>query len=91
MSRCTRDWAWDQKLSPTLKLVLLALAEYISEDVDRWPSEKRLEQQTGLPMRVVIKAVGELEAMGLILCLRLRLMKEKRMCCGINCFLDCSD
>ncbi|MES9969531.1 MAG: helix-turn-helix domain-containing protein [Candidatus Thiodiazotropha sp.] len=82
MSRCIRGWAWEQKISPTLKLVLLALAEYISEEADRWPSEKRLEQLTGLPGPVVIKAIKQLEAKGLILCLRLCLIREKGICCG---------
>jgi DNA-binding MarR family transcriptional regulator len=88
MRRRARDWAWDQKLSPTLKLVLVALAEYVSKDDDSWPCEESLVEMTGLPLPSVSKAVRELEASGLILCLRLRLMKEKRTYCGIRCFVD---
>jgi DNA-binding MarR family transcriptional regulator len=90
MRRCARDWAWNQKLSPTLKLVLVALAEYVSKNDDCWPCEESLGEMTGLPMRAVSKAVRELEASGLILCLRLTLMKEKRKYCGISCFVDWS-
>jgi hypothetical protein len=70
-------WAWDQRVSPTQKLVLLALAEFASEAYDCWPGEERLMQLTGLPVRAVSKAVRGLETKGLILCLRLKLIKEK--------------
>jgi hypothetical protein len=90
MIRCTRDWAWAQKLSPTLKFVLVGLAEYVSKDDDCWPCEESLAQMTGLPISTVMKAMHTLEAKGLILCLRLKVMKEKRKCCGVSCFVDWS-
>ncbi len=82
------DWAWDQRVSPTQKLVLLAFAGHASEAFDSWPSELRLGQLTGLPMRAVRKAVHELEAKGLLLCLRLRLKREMRTCCRAGCRAD---
>jgi DNA-binding MarR family transcriptional regulator len=90
MSRCAKDWAWYQRVSPTQKLVLVALTEQMSQEPDSWPGEECLSELTGLPMRAVTKAMRELEAKGLILCLRLKLMKEKKKCCGLSCFVDWS-
>ena len=78
MSRCARDWAWEQRIRPTLKLVLIALADHASESYDCWPGEERLVELTGLPALAVNKAIHHLEAKGLILCLRLKLIEEKR-------------
>jgi hypothetical protein len=87
MSRCARDWVWGQSVTPSQKLVLLALAERLCEDNDSWPCEASLGEHTGLPIPVVAKAIQALEAQGMILCLRLKLMKEKRRC-GLSCFID---
>jgi DNA-binding MarR family transcriptional regulator len=77
MNRYVMAWAWDQRVSPTQKLVLLALAQHASETYDCWPGEERLMELTGLPLHAVSKAVCDLETMGLILCLRLKLIREK--------------
>ncbi|MES9990555.1 MAG: hypothetical protein ABW098_01270 [Candidatus Thiodiazotropha sp.] len=90
MSRCAREWAWSQAVTPVQKLVLLALAERLREDDDAWPGEVCLGEHTGLPKQVVGRAIQELESQGKILCLRLRLLKEKRNCCGLSCFMDLS-
>lgn len=88
MNRCAGDWVWNQRISPTQKLVLIALAEHASEAYDCWPGMERLMALTGLPTRAVDKALRDLEAKGLILCLRLKLFKDNRGCSGICCCLN---
>jgi DNA-binding MarR family transcriptional regulator len=83
-------WAWEQRVSPTQKLVLLAFAGHANEVFDCWPSEARLGELTGLPVRTVRRAVHELEAKGLILYLRLRLKQDRRICCRAGCRADWS-
>jgi DNA-binding MarR family transcriptional regulator len=85
MNRCIRIWVWDQRITPTQKLVLLALAEHASVTFDCWPGGARLMELTGLPVRSVNKALRDLEAKGLMLCLRLMLVKGHRKGCGIRC------
>jgi hypothetical protein len=63
-------------VSPTQKLVLIDLTEQMSQEYDSWPGEERLSKLTGLPMQAITKALRELVAKGLVLCLRLKLMKE---------------
>lgn len=73
-----RDWAWGQGISPMQKLVLLALVEHANEEGDYWSSEEGLRNMTGLSPHELHTTVQELETMGLILCLRLMLVREKR-------------
>jgi DNA-binding transcriptional regulator YhcF (GntR family) len=68
MSRKATDWAWSYKApSSTVKLVLLALADRAGEDCECFPSIERIEADTGLNRKTVIKATRELEIAGAIL------------------------
>ncbi len=62
------DWAWDCRgLTPTQRLVLLALAERAAEDgATCLPPFRRLERMTGLDRRGIAKTLNALEAAGLI-------------------------
>jgi hypothetical protein len=60
------------------KMALPVLAENASEEHDYWPGEERLCKPTGLPPDELRTTVRELEAMGLLLCLRFANMRGKR-------------
>lgn len=66
MSKDARDWAWRQSVPPTVKLVLLALAERTNGDCVCWPSIHYLACATGLSDRTVQKALRSLVARALI-------------------------
>lgn len=67
MSYEAMAWARKQKTnSPVLKSVLLAIANYADEDGKAWPSQARIVEDTELSKRSVIKALHDLEGMGLI-------------------------
>lgn len=60
-------WAMKQRLgSATLKIVLVALANYADESGAAWPSQATLAGDTDLTDRSVRTALAELEARGLI-------------------------
>lgn len=52
---------WDADLTPTKKLVLLALADQANDDGLCWPSVGTIEKRTGLAERGVQIALAELE------------------------------
>lgn len=54
-------WAWQLKLSPTRKLVLLALADRAGENHECYPSIARLEADTGLHRQTIMEAIVEME------------------------------
>ncbi|MGA7982053.1 MAG: helix-turn-helix domain-containing protein [Chromatiaceae bacterium] len=62
------DWAWHCRgLTPTQRLVLLALAEQAGEDGETClPPLRRLERMTGLSRRGIAKTLHALEATGWI-------------------------
>jgi DNA-binding transcriptional MocR family regulator len=67
MSRQARDWAWAlDRVTPTQKFVILALAERADESGICWPSLRRLSAMTLLARSTVVLALGALEAGGLI-------------------------
>ena len=55
-----------QGLSPTEKLVLLALSNYADENMRCWPSQRRLAHDTGLSARCVRTTLAKLSEKGLI-------------------------
>lgn len=68
MSRKATEWAWGFKAPcSTIKLVLLSLADRACEDGECFPSVERIEADTGLNRKTVIKATKELENLGAIL------------------------
>lgn len=66
MSIDATRWAWQQNLSPTRKLLLLALADRASERHDCYPSIIRLKADTGLYEKTIKEALQELEKLGLL-------------------------
>jgi DNA-binding MarR family transcriptional regulator len=62
------DWAWHCRgLTPTQRLVLLALAEQAGEDGATYlPPLRRLQRMTGLSRRGIAKTLHALEAAGWI-------------------------
>lgn len=61
------NWAWDQKLDPTLKLVLLALADNASDVGDKcWPSIKLVSRKSCISERTVQRCIKTLEERGFI-------------------------
>jgi hypothetical protein len=61
------SWAMQQRLnSPTLKFVLIAVANYADEDGFCWPSQKRLSRDTELSERAVRDALKRLEERGIL-------------------------
>ena len=69
MSLALTRWAWSLSLSPTNKLVLLALADCCNGGQDLntcWPSMVHLTTQTGLSLRSVQRALRDLEQLCLI-------------------------
>lgn len=65
-------WVWDQDLTPTEKLVLLAIADHADGDGICWPGMRKVSEKTGFARRTVIRAVESLEASGLIVVERRR-------------------
>ena len=74
MSLDATNWAWrvqfkEKKggsLKPLKRLVLLSLADRAGEDHTCYPSMQRLEQDTGLERKTVLKIIAELLEEGLI-------------------------
>ena len=59
--------AWEQDLRPTLKLVLIMLADHADPgDGTCWPSIERLAHYTGLDRRTVQRSLREMEQDGLL-------------------------
>lgn len=59
-------WAWQQDLTPPQKLILLSMADRAGEDFTCWPSYKRLEANTGLNRKTIVKHIKSMKDMGLI-------------------------
>lgn len=67
MSIDATRWAWRQQgLRPSDKLVLLSMADRAGEDHTCFPSKPRLEQDTGLDRKTIIKCWERLQESGLI-------------------------
>lgn len=64
MSREARDWAWQLKVTPTQKLVLLALAEPALSDGHVFRSLGEVQKDTGLARTSVWRTIDELEKLG---------------------------
>lgn len=58
MSVDATRWAWKQKITPTQKLALLSLADRANEANECWPSIARLEADTGLDRKTILKAIS---------------------------------
>lgn len=67
MSGAVVGWAFGrpEKLSPTQRFVLVAIADNADGKGRAWPSKKELARKTGLGLATVYRALGELEKLGL--------------------------
>lgn len=57
---------WDQKLNPTVKLVLLALADCANDEGLAWPSITTLARKASVGERTVQRSLVEARALGII-------------------------
>lgn len=60
------QWAWRAQVTPTCKLVLIALADRADDDGICWPSVEDITTRTGLAERTVRRDLGTLADLGLI-------------------------
>jgi DNA-binding Lrp family transcriptional regulator len=66
MSLQAQEWAWEQPIKGSKKLVLLCLADYTDENFECWPSSRRLAERCGLTRSAVRDNLRQLEAEGYI-------------------------
>jgi hypothetical protein len=59
-------WAFEQRLPPTQKIVLLALADFAGERHECWPSMETLAKMASLTSRSVRSTIRALEDLGLV-------------------------
>lgn len=59
-------WAWKQNIKPAQKLLLLSLADRVGENMECYPSIKRLELDTGLNRKTIISHLKQMCEDGLI-------------------------
>ena len=80
MSIDATRWAWTQRdLSPSEKLVLLALADRAGENMTCFPSNERLQSDTGLNRKTIIACTASLIAKGLVTDTGLRCGQTKQI------------
>jgi hypothetical protein len=66
MSVKAMTWAFEQAIPPTLKVVLLALADHADENNVCWPSIARLAVKSSMSERTVQRNIQDLEFQGYI-------------------------
>lgn len=66
MSVKAMTWAFEQAIPPTLKVVLLALADHADENHVCWPSIPKLAAKTSMSDRTVQRSLYELQEQGYI-------------------------
>ena len=67
MSTDATIWAWKQRdLSPSQKLVLLTMADRANEEHRCWPSNVRMQADTGLDRKTIYGCIADMEKKGLL-------------------------
>ena len=66
MSVKIMSWAWSQKIEPTRKLILMALADHADDDGVCWPSMKKLADKCSVSRRTVLRNINALKEDGII-------------------------
>lgn len=67
MSNAAITWAWQQKVTPSEKLVLVALADFAHPDTNIcWPGQNSIAKMTGQGKRSVVRCMRALEDKGFI-------------------------
>lgn len=60
------NWAWGVELSPSMKLVLLKLADRANDDGECWPGQTSIAKACGICERTLMRHIDALEEMGLL-------------------------
>ncbi len=60
-------WAWEQQLVPSLKLVLMALADAADDSGQCWPSVRTIAAKCCISERTVQRVMKDFKSMGLLL------------------------
>jgi len=60
------NWAWGIELPPTLKLVLLKLADRANDDGECWPGNASIAKACCIGERTLIRYIAKLEEVGLV-------------------------
>ena len=68
MSNLVQGWAWQQQVSGTDKLILIALADHADDTGHCWPGTKGIAEKCGVSRRTVVASVSRLTEAGLIVC-----------------------
>ena len=66
MSVKIMSWAWSQKIEPTRKLILMALADHADDDGVCWPSMNKLADKCSVSRRTVLRNINALKEDGII-------------------------
>ena len=66
MSVKAMAWAWEQNVSSTVKLVLIALADHTDNDGLCWPGQKGIGDKCGIARETVNRALAKLVELKLI-------------------------
>ena len=61
------NWAWDQQLSPTPKLILMALADAANDYGVCWPSVSTVARKCCVSVRTVRRVMQKLAARRMLL------------------------
>jgi len=60
------NWAWGVKLQPSVKLVLLKLADRANDDGECWPGQSSIADECCISKNTLIRHIKELQAIGLV-------------------------
>lgn len=60
------NWAWGVKLQPSVKLVLLKLADRANDDGECWPGQSSIADECCISKNTLIRHLKDLESAGLI-------------------------
>ena len=66
MSVTAMAWAWKQDVSPTDKLVLLALADHSDDDGQCWPGTAGISKKCHISQRTVFNSLARLESFNMV-------------------------
>ena len=66
MSLAAMNWAFMQKLAPTKKMILVALADHCDDEGKCWPGIKNIAKKASVSKRTLQRALTELESEGFL-------------------------
>jgi RIO-like serine/threonine protein kinase len=77
-------WAWDKKIKPEQKLVLLVLADYINDSGFSTVGLDFLQEHTGMTLKAIEKALSRLESESIIVRGEYSMPGRKERCSGYS-------